>query len=45
MENKNQIDPNISKLLINNYAEVLEHVKEKQSIAHEEYNKFIISAD
>ena len=45
MANENAIDRRIVDLLLHNYQEVLVQVKEKQSIAHEEYKRVVALAD
>ncbi|MDY6934097.1 MAG: hypothetical protein SVZ03_07730 [Spirochaetota bacterium] len=39
----NGVDKKIVDILFENYEEVLEHVKEKQSIANAEYRKLLVS--
>jgi HD-GYP domain-containing protein (c-di-GMP phosphodiesterase class II) len=45
MSKKNVIDKRIVDLLLDNYQEVLVQVKEKQSIAHEEYKRVVALSD
>jgi len=45
MANENAIDRRIVDLLLHNYQEVLVQVKEKQSIAHEEYKRVVALSD
>jgi len=45
MANENAIDRRIVDLLLDNYQDVLVQVKEKQSIAHEEYKKVVALSD